>query len=119
MQKSLQQQVLDFNREVHAFEDEREKDLHAAIDIIQSLDPHGLENYTNHLRANLNGIMHAKSQEELELYRDSFNDVLDSLVIDEDVLGIYDCLIHFRQVIDLTHASFEADEHQDDEIRAF
>lgn len=117
MQRSLQQQVLNFNAEVHAFEDERRNDLDATIDIIQSLDPKGLKTYSNHLRENLNGIVKAKSIEELDLYRDSFNDVLNSLVMDDDVLGIYDCLIHYRQVIDLSNASFETDLKQDDEIK--
>jgi hypothetical protein len=119
MSTSLRQQILDFNREVHAFEGERKRDLEAAIDIIQSLDTKGLASYANHLRDNLAGIMKAKSQEELDLYYGSFNDVLDSLVIDEDVLGIYDCLLHFRHVIDLTSARYDEDQKHDDEIRAF
>jgi uncharacterized membrane protein YraQ (UPF0718 family) len=114
MQRSIQEQIEDFNKEVHAFEKERQFALDATISIIQSLDLKGLKKYTDHLHANLNGIVEATSLEELELYKNSFNEVLDSLVIDRDVLQIFPCLLHFRNVIDLSNASFEADHKQDE-----
>jgi hypothetical protein len=116
MQHSFKQEILSFNEQMHAFEDERRQDIEAIIGIIQSLNPSALEKYANHLRANLNGILKAASLEELELYQNSFNEVLHTLMIDEDVLGIYPCILHFQQVLDLSQANLERDQVQDEFI---
>jgi hypothetical protein len=117
--ESRKDKILAYNRAVHEYEDKKYKDLSSEIDILQSLDPVAVKDHADNLRANLQGVMQARTQDELAMYKQSFESTLGELIIHEDVLEIFKSITSLRLVIDLAHTSFEDDLKTEKNIRDF
>ncbi|MHB1949297.1 MAG: hypothetical protein ACYCQI_14415 [Gammaproteobacteria bacterium] len=96
----IAKQIMDFNQAVFAFEDERLIEICHLIDLVDSLQQSlHLPQSSGLLKESLAYIMEARSQEELEVYRNSFLAALEKTKL-KDVLDIDSCINTLTRIAD-------------------
>lgn len=96
-ERKLEAQVAEFNRQIFAFEDLRVNDMKDAANLLDYLQENlKLPKTSTILNASLDAMMQARSQDEMDVYLQSYLAALDAITIPE-VIDIDGCVNSLRE----------------------